>query len=167
MARALVPGRPGGWRRAARAVTAARSLAPVFVSAIADRAEKVARGRGRRGGAREVFRVELEMAGVRSLNPASVGTQYLKDQVARSKVFKEVFFTDKSGYNAAISKDKTYAISEGAVHNGGPCAACARVILNNPNLTNAEANAYWTDPAGNGPAERSWNFMAEWLSARY
>ena len=39
-------------------------------------------------------------------------------------------------YNAAISKDKTYAISEGAVHNGGPCAACARVILNNPNLTN-------------------------------
>jgi len=70
-------------------------------------------------------------------------------------------------YNAAISKDKTYAISEGAVHNGGPCAACARVILNNPNLTNAEANAYWTDPAGNGPAERSWNFMAEWLSARY
>ncbi len=70
-------------------------------------------------------------------------------------------------YNAAFSKDKTYAISEGAVHGGGPCAACARVILNNPNLTNAEANAYWTDPQGNGPAERSWNFMAEWLSARY
>ena len=53
------------------------------------------------------------------------------------------------------------------MHDGGPCAACTRVILNNPNLTNAEANAYWTDPAGNGPAERSWNFMAEWLSARY
>jgi hypothetical protein len=70
-------------------------------------------------------------------------------------------------YNAAFSKDKTYAISEGAVHGGGPCAACARVILNNPNLTNAEANAYCTDPQGNGPAERSWNFMAEWLSARY
>jgi hypothetical protein len=70
-------------------------------------------------------------------------------------------------YNAAYSKDKTYAISEGAVHGGGPCAACTRVILNNPNLTNAEANAYWTDPQGNGPAERSRNFMAEWLSARY
>jgi hypothetical protein len=70
-------------------------------------------------------------------------------------------------YNAAYSKDKTYAISEGAVHNGGPCADCARVILNDPNLTNAQANAYWTDPQGNGPADRSWNFMAEWLGARY
>jgi methyl-accepting chemotaxis protein len=50
-----------------------------------------------------IKRIELEMAGVRSLNPGSVGTQYLKDQVARSKVFKEVFFTDRSGYNAGIS----------------------------------------------------------------
>jgi methyl-accepting chemotaxis protein len=50
-----------------------------------------------------IERIELEMAGVRSLGPASVATQYLKDQVARSKVFKEVFFTDKSGYNAGIS----------------------------------------------------------------
>jgi hypothetical protein len=31
-------------------------------------------------------------------------------------------------------------------------------------LQHRAANAYWTDPAGNGPAERSWNFMAEWLS---
>ena len=67
----------------------------------------------------------------------------------------------------AKSVDRTYAVSEGAVHGSGPCAPCARVILNNPNLTDAQANAYWTDPAGNGPAERSWNFMAEWLSARY
>jgi hypothetical protein len=70
-------------------------------------------------------------------------------------------------YNVAYSKDKTYAISEGAVHGGGPCADCTRVILNNPDLPTAEANAYWTDPQGNGPLERSFNFMAEWLSARY
>ena len=70
-------------------------------------------------------------------------------------------------YDVAHSKDKTYAISEGAVHNGGPCADCTRVILNNPDLPTAEANAYWTDPQGNGPLERSFNFMAEWLSARY
>jgi methyl-accepting chemotaxis protein len=50
-----------------------------------------------------IKRIELEMAGVRSLNPVPGATQYLKDQGARSKVFKEVFFTDKSGYNAAIS----------------------------------------------------------------
>ena len=70
-------------------------------------------------------------------------------------------------YELAKSTDKTYAVSEGAVHGSGPCPDCARVILNNPSLTNAQANAYWTDPQGNGPAERTWNFMAEWLSARY
>jgi hypothetical protein len=70
-------------------------------------------------------------------------------------------------YQLTKSIDKTYAVSEGAVHGSGPCADCARIILNNPNLTDAQANAYWTDPAGNGPAERSWNFMTEWLSARY
>ena len=68
-------------------------------------------------------------------------------------------------YDNAKSLDKTYAVSDGAVHGSGPCADCARVILNNPNLTNAQANAYWTDPAGNGPAERTWNFMAEWLTS--
>ena len=55
------------------------------------------------GQADAIKRIELEMAGVRSLNPLPGATQYLKDQGARSKVFKEVFFTDKSGYNAAIS----------------------------------------------------------------
>ena len=70
-------------------------------------------------------------------------------------------------YNVAFSTDKTYAISEGAVHAGTPCPDCARVILGNPNLTNAQANAYWTDPQGNGPLERTYNFMAEWLAARY
>jgi hypothetical protein len=70
-------------------------------------------------------------------------------------------------YNAAFTTDKTYAISEGAVHSGAACADCTRVILNNPNLSDADANAYWTDPQGNGPRERTFNFMAEWLSARY
>jgi methyl-accepting chemotaxis protein len=50
-----------------------------------------------------IKRIESEMAGVRSLNPLPGATQYLKDQVAQTKVFREVFFTDRSGYNAAIS----------------------------------------------------------------
>jgi hypothetical protein len=74
---------------------------------------------------------------------------------------------DELIYENATTRDKTYAIEEGAVHGGGPCAACTRIILNDPALPTAMANAYWTDPAGNGPAERTWNFMAEWLSARY
>ncbi|HEV8723738.1 MAG TPA: hypothetical protein VGW77_24235 [Candidatus Binatia bacterium] len=74
---------------------------------------------------------------------------------------------DEIVYDYAYSTDKTLAFSEGAVHGGGPCAQCTRIILNDPNLATATANAYWTDPAGNGPAERSWNFMAEWLGARY
>jgi hypothetical protein len=74
---------------------------------------------------------------------------------------------DEIVYDSAYSTDKTLAFSEGAVHGGGPCAQCTRIIQNNPALPTATANAYWTDPAGNGPAERSWNFMAEWLSARY
>ena len=74
---------------------------------------------------------------------------------------------DEIVYDNAYSTDKTLAFSEGAVHGGGPCAQCTRIILNDPALSTATANAYWTDPAGNGPAERTWNFMAEWLSARY
>ena len=50
-----------------------------------------------------IKRIETEMTGVRSLNPLPGATQYLKDQVGQTKVFREVFFTDKSGYNAAIS----------------------------------------------------------------
>jgi len=74
---------------------------------------------------------------------------------------------DEIIYESAVSTDKTIAFSEGAVHGGGPCAACARIILNNPALSAAEANTYWTDPQGNGPADRTYNFMAEWLAARY
>ena len=81
---------------------------PVVVDS-AVRADAVARQQGWPGYpdvARQpetIKRIELEMAGVRNLNPGSVGTQYIKDQVTRSKVFKEVFFTDRSGYNAGIS----------------------------------------------------------------
>jgi hypothetical protein len=74
---------------------------------------------------------------------------------------------DEIVYNRAVSTDKTLAYSEGAVHGGGPCAQCTRIILNNPTMPTAAANAYWTDSLGNGPLERSQNFIAEWLSARY
>ena len=74
---------------------------------------------------------------------------------------------DEIVYDNAFTSDKTIAYSEGAVHGGGPCAACTRIILNDPALSTAAANAYWTDPQGNGPAERTYDFMAEWLAARY
>jgi twitching motility protein PilJ len=48
-------------------------------------------------------RIEEEMKQTRTLNPVPAATQYLKDQLAQSKVFKEVFFTDRNGYNVAIS----------------------------------------------------------------
>ena len=67
----------------------------------------------------------------------------------------------------AASADRTLAFSEGAVHGGGPCAQCTRILFDDPAMPTAAANAYWTDPAGNGPLERSMNFMVEWLAARY
>jgi methyl-accepting chemotaxis protein len=81
---------------------------PVIVDA-AIRADAVVRQRGWpgypaiAGQADTIKRIEVEMAGVRSLNPLPSATQYLKDQIVQSKVFKEVFFTDRSGYNAGIS----------------------------------------------------------------
>jgi methyl-accepting chemotaxis protein len=81
---------------------------PLIVDA-AVRADALARQRGWPGypaiasQADAIKRIEVEMAGVRSLNPLPGATQYLKDQVAQAKVFKEVFFTDKSGYNTGIS----------------------------------------------------------------
>ena len=70
-------------------------------------------------------------------------------------------------YENAVTADKTVAYSEGAVHGGTPCAQCTRIIKNDPMLPTAVANAYWTDPQGNGPLERSMSFYAEWLGARY
>jgi methyl-accepting chemotaxis protein len=50
-----------------------------------------------------IKRVEAEMAAARTLDPLPQATQYLKDQKAQSKLFKEIFITDRNGYNAAIS----------------------------------------------------------------
>ncbi|HEX2501244.1 MAG TPA: methyl-accepting chemotaxis protein [Methylomirabilota bacterium] len=81
---------------------------PVVVDA-AVRADAMARQRGWPGypaittQADVIKQLEVEMAGVRSLNPLPGATQYLKDQIVHAKVFKEVFFTDKNGYNTAIS----------------------------------------------------------------
>src|SRR5262245_4793714 len=50
-----------------------------------------------------IDRIEAEMKATRALDPLPAATQYLKDQLAASKVFREVFFTDRSGYNVAIS----------------------------------------------------------------
>jgi methyl-accepting chemotaxis protein len=50
-----------------------------------------------------IDRIEAEMKATRALDPLPAATQYLKDQLAQSKVFKEVFFTDRNGYNVAIS----------------------------------------------------------------
>ena len=53
--------------------------------------------------ARAIERIEEEMKSTRSLNPLPAATQYLRDQLQLSQVFKELFFTDRNGYNAAIS----------------------------------------------------------------
>lgn len=47
--------------------------------------------------------IEQRMEKTRALNPVPRATQYLVDQLRESKVFKEVFFTDRNGYNVAIS----------------------------------------------------------------
>jgi methyl-accepting chemotaxis protein len=81
---------------------------PLVIEA-AVRANALARARGWPGypeitqDPKIIDRIEEEMKASRTLNPVPATTQYLKDQLALSKVFKEVFFTDKGGYNAAIS----------------------------------------------------------------
>jgi methyl-accepting chemotaxis protein len=81
---------------------------PLVIEA-AVRANALARARGWPGypeitqDQKIIDRIEEEMKASRTLNPVPATTQYLKDQLALSKVFKEVFFTDKGGYNAAIS----------------------------------------------------------------
>jgi methyl-accepting chemotaxis protein len=55
------------------------------------------------GDARAIATIENEMKPTRALDPLPRATEYLKDQLQQSRVFKEVFFTDKSGYNVAVS----------------------------------------------------------------
>lgn len=47
--------------------------------------------------------IEKKMERTRALNPLPKAADYLKQQLAESKVFKELFFTDRNGYNVAIS----------------------------------------------------------------
>ncbi len=50
-----------------------------------------------------VERIEAEMKVTRALDPVPGVGQYLKDQLTQSHVFREVFFTDRNGYNVAVS----------------------------------------------------------------
>ena len=50
-----------------------------------------------------IKRIEKEMDATRTLNLVPAATLYLADQKGQSKVFKEIFVTDRNGYNAAIS----------------------------------------------------------------
>jgi hypothetical protein len=61
---------------------------------------------------------------------------------------------DEIIYDNAFSTDKTYAIEEGSVHGGGPCTECA------------VARGLPPDWYGD-TATRTYQFMAEWLAARY
>jgi HAMP domain-containing protein len=47
--------------------------------------------------------IEQRMERTRALNPLPRATRYLTDQLAESGVFREVFFTDRNGYNVAVS----------------------------------------------------------------
>jgi methyl-accepting chemotaxis protein len=81
---------------------------PLVVDA-ATRADGIARRRGWPGypaiaeDAKEIERIEGEMKASRTLDPVPAATQYLKDQLAQSQVYREIFFTDKNGYNVAVS----------------------------------------------------------------
>lgn len=47
--------------------------------------------------------VEATMERTRSLNVSSAATRYIKDQMEESGVFGEIFFTDKNGFNVALT----------------------------------------------------------------
>jgi methyl-accepting chemotaxis protein len=53
--------------------------------------------------ARAIAAIEDEMKPTRALDPLPRATEYLKDQLAQSRVFREVFFTDRNGYNVGVS----------------------------------------------------------------
>ncbi len=61
---------------------------------------------------------------------------------------------DEDIYNNATTPDKTYVIEEGSVHGGGECTACEAQL--------GLPNGYFGDTQA-----RTYDFMAEWLSARY
>jgi hypothetical protein len=61
---------------------------------------------------------------------------------------------DEMIFDALRTNDKTFAITEGAVHGGGPCSACEQA--------RGLPAGYFGDTQ-----KRTYDFMAAWLQARY
>jgi hypothetical protein len=68
---------------------------------------------------------------------------------------------DEMIYDNATTPDKTYAIEEGSVHGGGECTAC-EAILGLPQPSGPGTFGYFGDTQ-----TRTYDFMAEWLNARF
>ena len=68
---------------------------------------------------------------------------------------------DEMIYDNARTKDKTYAIEEGSVHGGSECTAC-EALLGLPQPSGPGTFGYFGDTQ-----TRTYDFMAEWLNARY
>jgi len=83
------------------------SAPPVVEAAV--RGDALARQRGwprypeLAGDEQAVARIEAEMRERRSLDPVPAATQYLRDQLAAWPTFRELFVTDRNGYNVAVS----------------------------------------------------------------
>lgn len=68
---------------------------------------------------------------------------------------------DEMIYDNAKTSDKTYAIEEGAVHGGTECTAC-EAILGLPQPSGPGTFGYFGDTQ-----TRTYDFMTEWLNARF
>ncbi|HEY6184863.1 MAG TPA: hypothetical protein VIW67_21650 [Terriglobales bacterium] len=68
---------------------------------------------------------------------------------------------DEIIYDNATTPDKTYALEEGAVHGGTECTAC-EALLGLPQPSGPGTFGYFGDTF-----TRTFDFMAEWLNARF
>jgi hypothetical protein len=68
---------------------------------------------------------------------------------------------DEIVFNAAKMTDKTFAVTEGAVHGGTECTAC-ETMLGLPAPANASSFGFYGDTF-----TRTMNFMAQWVRSRY
>ena len=68
---------------------------------------------------------------------------------------------DEMIYDNANTSDKRYAIEEGAVHGGSECTAC-EAILGLPQPSGPGTFGYFGDTQ-----TRTYDFMTEWLNARF
>jgi len=68
---------------------------------------------------------------------------------------------DEIIYDHATTKDKTYALEEGAVHGGSECTAC-EAILGLPQPSGPGSFGFFGDTQ-----TRTYDFMTEWLDARF